>query len=117
MIGRVRLLSLTILLAAIAACGAQRLTVPGPSVSFTLNAPLCSSIVPIQLSIDSTLVATDTFVVHIAGREHTTSRAFPTTVGRHTLSARIVGGFVWPDTIVTLAPGGSFTDSLPMYCS
>jgi hypothetical protein len=87
------------------------------SVFFELDAPLCSSIIPVQLSIDHTVVATDTFMVNVAPREHIRSRAFITTAGAHILSARTVAGYVWPDLHVTLAAGSAVTDSLPFYCS
>ena len=89
---------------------------PGATVFYTIDAPLCSSRFPVQFSIDSALVGTDTFVVNIIP-EHTTSRGFVTTVGPHRLSARVVGGYSWPDREVTLTAGGAFTDSLPFYCS
>jgi hypothetical protein len=89
---------------------------PGATVFYAIDAPLCSSRIPVQFSIDSALVGTDTFAVNISP-QHTTSRGFATTAGSHTLGARVVGGLVWPDRAVTLTAGEAFTDSLPFYCS
>jgi hypothetical protein len=89
---------------------------PTATVFFAIDAPLCSSRIPVQFAVDGVQVGTDTFVVHLVP-EHTMSRGFVTTAGPHTLSANVVGGFVWPDRAVTLAPGEIFTDSLPFYCS
>ena len=100
--------------AAIAACG----TGPRDSatVRFVLNAPLCSSLLGMRFSIDGAVVGSDTFRVNLPN-PHTTSRAFATAPGEHVLGARVDGGFVWPDTTVTLAAGAAFDDSLPLYCS
>jgi hypothetical protein len=74
----------------------------------------------VQLSIDSQVVATDTFRVAI-NPAHTVSRDFTVSAGPHTLSARVVsalgGGYVWPDTTVTIVSGAVVADSLPFYCS
>jgi hypothetical protein len=96
--------------------GCVHATQPTAAVHFALDAPLCSSVIPVQLSIDGALVATDTFRVHLDA-PHTISRAFAMPAGVHMLGARAVVGHVWPDTSVTLAPGESFTWSLPFYCS
>jgi hypothetical protein len=85
-------------------------------VYFALDAPLCSSVLPVQFSIDNALVGTDTFRVNLAPN-HTTSAAFPTSAGSHTLGARVVGGYVWADTLVMLSAGAVLTKSLPFYCS
>ena len=106
----------TLGLAIVVGCGSGRAVAPQATVYFQLDAPLCSSILPVQFSIDSVLVATDTFRVHLAN-EHTRSRGFETPAGSHTLSARVVTGYVFDDRHVTLAPGEAFTDSLPFYCS
>ncbi len=87
-----------------------------PTVAFTLNAPLCSSIIPVQLSIDNAPVAVDTFSVNVRAN-HTTSRSFTTTVGQHTVGARVIGGYVWTDTTVMLQAGQTFIRTLPFYCS
>jgi hypothetical protein len=107
------------LTAILAACGGANPAAPPATVYFVLDAPLCSSVVPVAFLIDNVPVGTDTFVVHIAGREHSMSRGFTTAAGSHTLSARMTdaAGFKWPDTSVTLDAGTAFTDSLPMYCS
>jgi len=38
-------------------------------------------------------------------------------VGQHTLAARVVNGYMWPNKVVTLAAGDVYTDTLPFYCS
>jgi hypothetical protein len=86
------------------------------TVYFAIDAPLCSSTIPVQFFIDSTMVGTDTFVVSLSP-EHTRSRGFAITPGPHALGAQVVAGYVWPDTVVNLAAGEIFTDSLPFYCS
>jgi hypothetical protein len=46
-------------LAAFVACGANP-TGPRPTVSFLIDAPLCSSRIPVELRIDGVLVGVDT---------------------------------------------------------
>jgi hypothetical protein len=107
----------TLLLAAVSAVAACTIVDPAPggTVDFLIDAPLCSSRIPMEFSIDGTIVGTDTFLVHLAP-EHVRSRAFATSPGNHTLHVR--GGlFVWPDKTVTLTDGQSMTDTLPFYCS
>ncbi len=89
---------------------------PAPKVYFVLDAPLCSSSLAVQFSVDGALVGTDIFRVHLPP-DHTTSRVFATSLGTHTVGARVVNGFVWPDTTVTLVAGQVFARSLPFYCS
>ncbi len=96
-------------------CGNDPLA-PGGTVVFVLDAPLCSSVIPVEFLIDSVMVGSDTFQVHISPSD-TTSPTFRTTAGTHTLGARVVNGFVWPDTTVSIAPGEAFTLLLPFYCS
>src|SRR4051812_1195768 len=57
---------------ALTVCGGANPAGPAPTVQFLIDAPLCSSRIPVELSIDSKLVAIDTFVVHL-NPEHTTS--------------------------------------------
>ncbi len=101
---------------AFSGCRGAESVAPRATVYFMLDAPLCSSIIPVQFSIDHIQVGTDTFVVNLAP-EHTMSRGFETSVGQHTLSARAGHGYVWPDKSVTLVEGQDFTDTLPFYCS
>ena len=89
---------------------------PLPTVQFAIDAPLCSSRIPVQFSIDALDVGADTFSVNLSP-EHTTSRAFVATVGQHTLAAHVVNGYMWPDKVVILAAGDVYTDTLPFYCS
>lgn len=99
---------------AFAACTA---TAPdrAPTVTFVLDAPLCSSILHVQLHIDGALVATDTF--RTFGVRDTASQAFNVSAGSHRLAANVIGGFVWPEKQVSLGAGQAYTDTLSFYCS
>ena len=97
---------------AIAAC--SRADVGAPSgqsgtVQFVLIAPLCSSVIPVQFSIDGVPVGTDTFRVAVPG-VHTTSRGFATPAGEVSLGAQVTGGYVWPATAGTVGAGQTVTD-------
>ena len=98
------------------ACSACTTAPSRATVFFTIDAPLCSSRIPVELFIDSARVATDTFVVNL-GPAHLTTRGFETGVGQHTLSARTTIGYVWPNKLVTIAAGKTAVDTLPFYCS
>jgi hypothetical protein len=89
---------------------------PTPSVVFKLDAPLCSSKLPVVFSIDNVQIGQDTFTVNLAPN-HTTSKVFGTAPGSHTIGARVVNGYVWTDTTVTLTGTQEFTRNLPFYCS
>ncbi|HET7791422.1 MAG TPA: hypothetical protein VFK78_11565 [Gemmatimonadales bacterium] len=102
-------------LAGLAAC-AKDPVAPGATVYYRIDAPLCSSYIAAVFSIDSVAVGSDTFVVNLAP-EHLTSRGFHVSAGAHRIGAQVPGGFVWPDTTLTLAVGDVFTDTLPFYCS
>lgn len=103
------------MIAGLAACTTIIESVPTATVDFLIDAPLCSSRIPVAFLIDSTIVGTDTFLVHL-GTEHTRSRTFITSPGPHTLYARF-NTYVWPEKTLTLAAGQSVTDTLPFYCS
>ncbi len=114
---RIRPLRLIVLgLALLAGCSTEESEAPRATVYFVIDAPLCSSTIPVQFFIDGLIVGTDTFLVHLSP-EHTHSRGFPISPGSHSLGAQVLAGYVWPDTIVTLTAGEIFTDSLPFYCS
>jgi hypothetical protein len=115
-ISLVRLAWISVSMVALVACRGAEPVAPRATVYFVLDAPLCSSIIPVQFSVDSLLVGSDTFRVDVS-QEHTTSRGFMTSVGQHTLGARVVNGYVWPDKIVTLAAGEVYAYPLPFYCS
>lgn len=83
---------------------------------FELDAPLCSSQLPVEFRIDSLLAGSDTFRIHLPP-DHIRSRAFSVSPGEHRLSANVVNGWIWPDTIVMLNSGESLTWMLPFYCS
>jgi hypothetical protein len=89
---------------------------PGATVDFLIDAPLCSSRIPVEFAIDGTIVGTDTFLVHLGTVEHTRSRAFTASSGQHTLHAA-TGLYAWPDKTLTFVGGQSVTDTLPFYCS
>ena len=114
---RVSRLSMMVGLIVFGACNDAEPVMPQATVFFELDAPLCSSVVPVEFTIDNVQVGADTFVVGIAGRNHSKSRGFVTGTGVHTLSARTTAGYAWPDRRVTLPTGAVVTDSLPFYCS
>lgn len=109
---------------AVAAAGllACRGTEPAPrpaTLYFSLDAPFCGMALPVEFYVDSLLVGSDTFRVNLAPN-HTTSRGFVAAAGTHRLGARAaigVGYYVWPDTVVSLGAGLTYTRSLPFYCS
>ena len=98
------------------ACSTPSETPAAATVYFVLDAPLCSSQLAMQFEIDHVSVGADTFRVNLSPNR-TRSRAFTVKPGDHTLSARVVGGYVWPDTVVRLVSGAVVNDSLPFYCS
>ena len=104
-------------IAAAIACGGNGTSTPQAAVYFVLDAPLCSSVVPMRFSIDNTVVGLDTFRVNLAPN-HTTSHAFFTTPGMHVVSGvGVNGGFVFPARSVSLTDGASFMDTLSTSCS
>ena len=87
------------------------------TVYFLLDAPLCSSIIPVRFAIDGYAVGADTFRVNLPNA-HVKSAAFTTPAGAHALSA---SSSTFPGlfkaTTVTLEAGTVYTDTLPLYCS
>lgn len=81
-----------------------------------IDAPLCSSVLPVEFTIDDVTVGVDTFRVNY-GPSHIKSRGFAVEPGVRTLGARVTNGYVWPDTTVQLEAGTVFNDTLPFYCS
>ena len=102
---------------ALAGCGSSTASTPRATVDFLLQPYACSSILAVQFAIDNVQVGTDTFKVDVSSADHLRSRAFTTSVGAHSLSARVVGGYVWADRQVTVASGDAVTDTLPFSCS
>src|SRR6185503_11869174 len=86
------------------ACGTRATELHPPiqptTIAFALDAPLCSSMLQVQLSIDKALVATDTFTTY--GVKDTISRKFNVVAGQHIVSANVIGGYVWPEKLVTV---------------
>lgn len=109
-------------LSALVACRSAELVGTQTVVSFSLDAPLCSSAIPAQFFIDGRQVGVDTFRIHLAP-DHTVSSLFPVSPGTHIVGARVVLNGVaynWPDvpdTTVTLHSGAAFVRALPFYCS
>ena len=108
--------ALAVTSAAVLACQGMDPVVPSATIYFALDAPLCGSILPVQLSIDGAIVQTDTFRVNVAN-PHLTSVGFTISAGSHTLGARVVAGYVWPDTVVAVNAGSMLTKALPFDCS
>lgn len=69
-----------------------------------------------EFTIDNRRVGADTFRVHLPP-DRIVSRAFAVSAGNHLLGARVVGGFVWPDTVVAMAEGAVVQRTLSFYCS
>jgi hypothetical protein len=106
----------SLVFAGVTACArSTTASAPPATVYFQLDAPLCSSIIPVVFSIDRTDVGTDTFRVHLAN-EHVISRGFDVTPGTHLLGARMAQ-YRWPDSSATVSAGQQLTRSLPLYCS
>lgn len=59
----------------LAGCAGAALMAPRTTLNFVLDAPLCSMSLPVQFSIDSLQVGTDTFRINIPGRNHIASRS------------------------------------------
>lgn len=102
---------------ALVGCASSTANTPRATVDFLLQPYACSSVLAVQFAIDNVQVGTDTFKVDVAPVDHLRSRGFTMSVGAHTLSARVIGGYVWADRQVTVASGDAVTDTLPFYCS
>ena len=108
------LLTAAVITAFASGCASTTVT-DGATVRFYLDAPLCSSVIPVELSIDRSVVAVDTFRVNLAS-PHGTSKPFTVSAGAHVLGARF-GSYVFPEKSVLFTPGVAVIDSLPFYCS
>lgn len=97
-------------------CEGGEAAAPQAGVRFVIDAPLCSSVIPVDFFLDGAALGRDTFRVQLLP-EHLVSRRFDVPPGSHTVGAQVPGGFVWPDTLVTLPAGAVFEDTLPFYCS
>ena len=115
-----RFSALTVAILLTTACGGD-MAAPQPTVYFSLDAPLCGSVLPMRFYIDSVQVGTDTFRINAGPPNHTASIGYHVTAGVHRLGAQAsLGGafsYTWPDTLVTLSAGNVFVRSLPFYCS
>ena len=116
-VGWIRRLSRFVIAVVVLSCSTTLIDPPVPptTIAFVLDAPLCSSILHVQLVIDKAIVATDTFVT--AGPRDTVSKNFPVIAGLHSVSANVIGGFVWPEKVVAVPAGTAYVDTLPFYCS
>ena len=107
---------------ALAACNGTDGTELPATVQFSLDAPLCGTVLPADFFVDGQFVGADTFRVNLTP-SRTLSRGFLIAPGRHALGARVSfrgASYPWPDTpdtVVTLTPGMVFTRVLPFYCS
>ena len=104
-----------ILIAALIACADP---LPPPKVDFLIDAPLCSSTIPVSLWVDGLQVGVDTFVVHY-GPPHERTRAFETSVGTHKLAVKHYpnGVLIQEDSTVALKAGQIYTFTVGFYCS
>lgn len=100
----------------VVACQHTATTEPAARVHFVIVPQACSSVLPVEFSIDGRLVGTDTFRVDVAG-PRMTSRDFEASPGSHVVGARVTGGFVWPNQTLSMAAGAVVSDSLPFSCS
>ena len=100
----------------VVACQHTATTEPAARVHFVIVPQACSSVLPVEFSIDGQLVGTDTFRVDVVN-PRTTSRDFDTSPGSHVVGARVTGGFVWPNQTLSMAAGAVVADSLPFSCS
>jgi hypothetical protein len=100
----------------VVACQHAATTEPAARVHFVIVPQACSSVLPVEFSIDGRLVGTDTFRVAVVS-PRTTSRDFETSPGQHVVGARVAGGFVWPNQTLSMAAGAVVADSLPFSCS
>ena len=100
---------------AIFGCRSSTDVLSNPTVDYLIDAPLCSSVIPVEFLIDGTQVGADTFLVNL-GTSHTRSRTFPTAAGEHTISAR-TGSYSWPAKTLMMRSRQAYTDTLPFYCS
>jgi hypothetical protein len=81
-------------------------------VRFFLDAPFClGSRIPLQFSIDATVVGGATLM------DRDTSSAYATSPGSHVLRAQLVGALFEQDTTVLLRAGDRYTMRLDFYCS
>lgn len=106
----------SIALFALAGCDSNSPADRKAEVSFEIDAPLCSSQIPVIFYINGLEAGQDTFRVNLTN-EHLRSRSFEVDAGDNVLGARVVSGLVWPDTTVSLSPGDTLTHLLPFYCS
>ena len=87
-------------------------------VDFLIEAPLCSMTLPVSLTVDGNRIGLDTFVVNY-GPPHERTREFEIFAGTHQLAVRFYpsGILIQEDSVITLAPGDSYTFRFGFYCS
>jgi len=86
------------------------------TLRYVLEAPLCGSMFPVVFLLNADSIGSDTLRIHLPP-DHVQSEDFSVAPGQYLIGARVPGGFVWPDTLVSLTDGALFTDTLPFYCS
>lgn len=100
----------------VAACKSATISAPSASVTFVFAPQTCSSVVPVHFAIDGIEVGIDTFKVAVNAGDRLVSRAYTTSPGQHSLSAR-TDRYMWAAATVNLGAGQTYNDSLPFYCS
>ena len=109
-----RMVAIAVCVAALVGCDDP---LPPPTVDFQIDAPLCSSVIPVTLWIDAAQVGVDTFRVNY-GPEHERTRSFETSAGDHKLAVKFPNGaLIQEDSTVALAAGQRYTFTFGFYCS
>ena len=105
-----------IVLVTILSCSQSTAPVVPPTVDFLLNLHLCSSIIPVQFTIDGNVVGTDTFRIGLLN-PHVRSPLYATTRGVHVLDVQATNFGSWGSKTVYLTAGTAYTDTLGGSCS
>lgn len=104
------------LLVTILSCSPSTAPLEPPTVDFLLDLQLCSSIIPVQFTIDGNLVGSDTFRIGLVN-PHVRSPAYATTPGAHALGVQATNFGGWGMKTVYLDAGRAYTDTLGGSCS
>lgn len=105
-----------IVLVTVLSCSHPTAPLAPPTVDFLLDLKLCSSIIPVQFTIDGNLVGSDTFRIGLVN-PHVRSRAYATTLGAHALGVQATNFGGWGMKTVYLDAGMAYTDTLGGSCS
>lgn len=98
---------------------------PLGTVRFQLDAPLCSSVLPLRFLVDGRVVSSDTFVVGFGDRPLRTTHDVQMTATAHDLSVQlfrpVLNDYGAVDGLATqhvnVPAGGLVVDTLHFYCS